>query len=261
MKRRREEEKGILPRIPKKAQKWLLIIAVVFGAFSILLVPLVPVALKEGLDAGEPASFVIAVIASVAYYVTNGALALYCGLRTKWLKNIEEAPPSVKITGRVAVVGIAIPLICSAAILAGYLAMLAIFIVIIGIVLLLVFSSGGLTAGGGGDAGEVIKETKKIEKEWFGDKLVLKDGSGIKVGEIEKAWFSNDQIIRDSDGREVARITQSLFNKDVQTIKDTEGNDVGEIRTDIWGKRVITDSSGNKIGEIRKNIWGETVIK
>ncbi len=106
-----------------------------------------------------------------------------------------------------------------------------------------------------------IFKATKIDKAILSDDKILRDSSGGKIGRLEKAILSNDQIIKDSSGGKVGRIEQSIWDKDKQIIKGANGEKEGEIKTDIWGNRVIVDSKGEKIGKIEKNIWGETVIK
>ena len=251
-KQKTQKERGILPWIPRRIQKWMLIVTAYVGACY---------AIGGGVYAteGEAWATVLLVLGLFLF-----GLSMYIGIKTNWLKKLDTVSISTKICGGIAVGVGAVATLAYAAILAGFVLVIVIGLVLVGLILWAVFSTGGLATGGVGGGGGATKETigrtEKIQKEWFGDKKILIGKSGVKVGEISKAWFSDDQIIRDERGVEIGRITRSLFDKDAQIIQDNNGNKVGEIKTNVWGERVITDSLGNEIGKIKKE-WGETVIK
>ncbi len=234
--------KGFLPWLSVKIQKALLITAACIGGIVIF----------ASLAGGKyfPLGFLGTILAF---------LAIYSGLKTKWLKDIEVASKATKIIGAAAI-GIA-----SLIVLVGlaYMA-IAILIVVLFIAGLVLFLTSWASQKEGkieGGVGSAISKGTKIHKNFFGQSSNLVDESGAKAGSLEKAWFSEDQIIRDCDGHKIGRISQNAWNRNVQDIINDEGEKVGEIMTNVWGKREIVDGSGNTVGTIEKDIWGDTKIQ
>jgi hypothetical protein len=235
-------KKGLIPWLSVKVQKWILI--------TLVCLTLPAMYMSVGYS-------VILVVLDLAI----GASALYVGVKTNWLKNIDRASKTVKYIGAADVcIGV-----LNALIIIVYfvitLAIMAFFLLLfIGFIVLMFKIFLGSGEKSDKQATTIIRQTRTIREKTFEQGSNLEDASGRKIGDIQKAYFSNDQIIRNSDGNQVGAIRQNLFDNNVQDIFDEDDKKVGEIRNSILGEREIVDGSGNRIGVIGKNIWGETNI-
>jgi hypothetical protein len=250
----RMKKRGILPWIPHVLQRWALILAVPFGICYCFAV------------------FTKAGIWGLIIGISVFGLALYGGIGTKWLKNVEGASLSVKTSAGIAIVISLIEMVYMAFWIGMIVFAIVVFLLLLALFLAIVFGAGGVAApgigGGGGGGGssssrkeplEIIEHTEKIKDECIGDNKVLLDKFGRTIGRLEDEWFFNGQIIKDKNGNEIGRISSSYHG--VQKIVDDFGRERGEIRTNPKGEREIIDSQGNCRGKFGKNEWGETVIK
>ncbi len=237
----KEGRRGLVPWLAVDMQKWALIWAICLGAIVIVAASVVHGAF-------------LAVLAAVA----TGFLC-YVGIKTSWVAKVDNVNKTVRVVaGIIMVVGLLAGIVFLA-----YAVVMVVMLVLFLIILAVIVSSLLGTRKPGkieGDIGEAFSGTEVIRPKWFGPGSNLISKSGIKVGDIQKAWLSDDQIIKAPDGTKIGTLRQHALRKDVQVIIDANHEEVGEIRTDAMGRREIVDGEGNRVGIIEKDIWGRTTI-
>lgn len=79
-----------------------------------------------------------------------------------------------------------------------------------------------------------MKKKYHSEKELFGDRTIIYDEHGNKVGYGEKSIFGNHVNIYDSKGNKIGRQEESFFGDHVN-VYDSKGNKIGESYPSFWG--------------------------
>jgi len=143
--------------IPKGVQRWILILGVPFWVICTI------VAIGLYTSGVKGTTYLIGAV----FYALMSILAIYAGSKSRWLRNIDEAPSAAKVAGGIVIFGTGIYLAILAAMISVILLVAVLVVIVTLLILGLAFGSGGAIGGLGGGVGGGGSAPKPKKEEYY----------------------------------------------------------------------------------------------